>query len=209
MATIETKEGGFTDIPGAANSVEIQNLALFAVDQYNQNQNASLEFVKVISAKKQDVAGVIYDITLEAKDGNTNKVYETKVWVTLSNSKQVQEFKEVTTTTVEPISGGISDVPGAANSVEIEDLARFAVDEHNKKENAAVEFVKVISAKQQVVSGTLYYITFEAKDGETKKVYETTVWVKEWLNFREVQEFKEVTTVATGATSATLFSVTV
>ncbi|KAL2316907.1 hypothetical protein Fmac_030783 [Flemingia macrophylla] len=112
-------------------------------------------------------------------------------------------------TTVEPISGGISDVPGAANSVEIEELARFAVDEHNKKENGALEFVKVISAKQQVVEGMMYYITFEAKDGETLKVYETKVWVREWLNSKEVQEFKEVSTVTTNATatSATLFSV--
>ncbi|TKY57106.1 Cysteine proteinase inhibitor 12 [Spatholobus suberectus] len=58
---------------------------------------------------------------------------------------------------------GITDVPGAANSVEIEKLARFAVDEYNKKENAALEFVKVISAKKQDVSGVLYYITLEAK----------------------------------------------
>ena len=30
--------------------------------------------------------------------------------------------------------GGISQVEGNANSLEMENLARFAVDEHNKKE---------------------------------------------------------------------------
>lgn len=30
--------------------------------------------------------------------------------------------------------GGISDVEGNANSLQLENLARFAVDEHNKKE---------------------------------------------------------------------------
>ncbi|KAL2322581.1 hypothetical protein Fmac_026960 [Flemingia macrophylla] len=88
--------------------------------------------------------------------------------------------------------GGISQVEGSQNSATIESLARFAVDEHNKKENAVLEFVKVVTAKQQVVSGTMYYITLEAKDGEKNEVYETKVWVKPWLNFKEIQEFKLV-----------------
>lgn len=59
-------------------------------------------------------------------------------------------------------------------------------------QNALLEFEKVVSAKQQVVSGTLYTITLEAKDGGQKKVYEAKVWEKAWLNFKEVQEFKLV-----------------
>lgn len=59
-------------------------------------------------------------------------------------------------------------------------------------QNALVEFVKVTSAKKQVVSGTLYHITLEAKDGANKKVYETKVVEKPWLNSKEVIEFKEV-----------------
>ncbi|KAK8598192.1 hypothetical protein V6N13_095580 [Hibiscus sabdariffa] len=51
--------------------------------------------------------------------------------------------------------GGISQAEGSANSVEFENLARFAVDEHNKKENALLQFKKVTNVKQQVVSGTL------------------------------------------------------
>ena len=53
-------------------------------------------------------------------------------------------------------------------------------------QNAVLEFVRVISAKKQVVSGTLYYITLEANDGVTKKVYETKVLEKPWLNIKEV-----------------------
>ena len=52
-------------------------------------------------------------------------------------------------------------------------------------QNALLEFEKVVSAKQQVVSGTLYTITLEAKDGGQKKVYEAKVWEKSWLNFKE------------------------
>ncbi|KAI8526075.1 hypothetical protein RHMOL_Rhmol13G0280700 [Rhododendron molle] len=86
--------------------------------------------------------------------------------------------------------GGIKEAEGSANSLEVDNLAKFAVDEHNKKENTLLQFGKVVNVKQQVVSGTVYYITLEAKDGDQKKVYEAKVWVKPWLDFKEVQEFK-------------------
>jgi cystatin-C len=38
----------------------------------------------------------------------------------------------------------------------------------------------------------MYYLTVEAKDGETKKLYEAKVWEKPWENFKELQEFKPV-----------------
>lgn len=44
--------------------------------------------------------------------------------------------------------------------------------------------------KEQVVSGTVYYITIEVNDGAHKKVYEAKVWVKVWENFKLLQEFK-------------------
>ncbi|GAB4855940.1 hypothetical protein Ancab_024580 [Ancistrocladus abbreviatus] len=89
-----------------------------------------------------------------------------------------------------PLVGGITEKQGAENSLEIESLARFAVDEHNKKENALLGFSKVIKVKKQVVAGMMYYITLEATDGVEKKVYEAKVWVKSWMNFKQVQEFK-------------------
>ncbi|XP_021734280.1 cysteine proteinase inhibitor A-like [Chenopodium quinoa] len=92
----------------------------------------------------------------------------------------------------EPIVGGIKQTEGSENSLEIETLAKFAVDEHNKKENALLEFQRVINTKEQVVAGTLYYITLEATDNDKKKVYEAKVWVKPWLNFKELQDFKYV-----------------
>nr|5ELU_A Chain A, SUMO-Affirmer-S2B3 [synthetic construct] len=98
---------------------------------------------------------------------------------------------------------GVRAVPGNENSLEIEELARFAVDEHNKKENALLEFVRVVKAKEQVdltrfPVTTMYYLTLEAKDGGKKKLYEAKVWVKGYLleelkhNFKELQEFKPV-----------------
>lgn len=94
-------------------------------------QNSVLEFVRVISAKQQVVAGVNYYITLEAKDGVIKKEYEAKIWVRgWLNSKELLEFKPVNVSSTQ--MGGITDV--TANSLEIDILARFAVDQHNKKE---------------------------------------------------------------------------
>ncbi|XP_057782172.1 cysteine proteinase inhibitor-like isoform X3 [Salvia miltiorrhiza] len=69
-------------------------------------------------------------------------------------------------------AGGIHPSQKSHNSIEIEDLARFAVAEHNKKENTLLEFKKVIDVKEQVVAGTMYYITLVAADGGKDKVYE-------------------------------------
>ncbi|KAF8398133.1 hypothetical protein HHK36_017059 [Tetracentron sinense] len=88
--------------------------------------------------------------------------------------------------------GGISDSKGTQNSAEIQSLAQFAVEEHNKKENALLGFVGVLKAKEQVVSGTLHILTLEAMDAGKKKIYEAKVWVKPWQNFKELQEFKAI-----------------
>ncbi|KAF1885070.1 hypothetical protein Lal_00028959 [Lupinus albus] len=90
------------------------------------------------------------------------------------------------------IPGGITDSEGFQNSLEIEDLARFAVDQHNNKQNALLEFARVVKAQEQVVSGTLHHLTLEAIDAGEKKTYHAKVWVKPWLNFKELTEFKHV-----------------
>ncbi|KAJ6934446.1 cysteine proteinase inhibitor 6-like [Populus alba x Populus x berolinensis] len=87
--------------------------------------------------------------------------------------------------------GGVHDSQSSQNSAEIDGLARFAVDEHNKKENAILEFARVVKAKEQVVAGTMHHLTIEAIEAGKKKLYEAKVWVKPWLNFKELHEFKD------------------
>nr|ACU24145.1 unknown [Glycine max] len=86
--------------------------------------------------------------------------------------------------------GGLRDSQGSQNSVQTEALARFAVDEHNKKQNSLLEFSRVVRTQEQVVAGTLHHLTLEAIEAGEKKLYEAKVWVKPWLNFKELQEFK-------------------
>ncbi|KAJ4724521.1 Cysteine proteinase inhibitor [Melia azedarach] len=87
------------------------------------------------------------------------------------------------------ICGGITNI--ASNSVEIENLGRFAVDQYNEKQNKMLQFVKVSNAKQQLVAGYMYYLTLEALDGDKKKVYEAKVWQKIMNQGKELTEFKE------------------
>ncbi|KAE9455860.1 hypothetical protein C3L33_12236, partial [Rhododendron williamsianum] len=88
------------------------------------------------------------------------------------------------------VVGGVRDVAGMQNSAEIESIGRFAVDEHNKKENALLEFTRVVKAKEQVVAGMMYHLTLEAIDAGKREIYQAKVWVKPWLNFKQLQEFK-------------------
>lgn len=48
----------------------------------------------------------------------------------------------------------------------------------------------MLKVKEQVVAGKLYHLTLEAIDAGKKKIYEAKVWVKPWMNFKELQEFK-------------------
>ncbi|XP_061998940.1 cysteine proteinase inhibitor A-like [Rosa rugosa] len=76
------------------------------------------------------------------------------------------------------VGGGVHESHCSENILEDDGLARFAVQEHNTKENALLEFLRVVKTKQQVVSGTVYYLTIEATDGGQKKLFEAKVWVK-------------------------------
>ncbi|KAK9156588.1 hypothetical protein Scep_003162 [Stephania cephalantha] len=103
--------------------------------------------------------------------------------------------------------GGVGDSGEGGvdvNSAEVETLARFAVDEHNKKENGLLEFVRVVKAKEQVVAGKIHHLTLEAIDGGKRKVYEAKVWAKPWLGFKELQEFNHVGDAGAPFTSSDL-----
>ncbi|KAL9273278.1 Cysteine proteinase inhibitor 6-like protein [Drosera capensis] len=93
--------------------------------------------------------------------------------------------------TIKRLGAAADDLRLPRNDAEIEGIARFAVDEHNKKVNGFLVFARVLKVKEQVVAGKLYHLTLEAVDAGEKKVYEAKVWVKPWMNFKQLQEFKQ------------------
>eukprot|EP00897_Mesotaenium_endlicherianum_P001350 jgi/Mesen1/1242/ME000129S00342 len=88
--------------------------------------------------------------------------------------------------------GGNKEVKGAQNDVELEQLGRFAVEEHNSKENAGLSFGKVVAAKEQVVQGKMHTLTIEATKDGNKGHYEARVWVKPWENHKSLEGFKSM-----------------
>ena len=36
----------------------------------------------------------------------------------------------------------------------------------------------------------MYHLTLEAIDAGKKKIYEAKVWVKPWMNFKQLEDFK-------------------
>ncbi|CAH8270860.1 unnamed protein product [Arabidopsis lyrata] len=90
------------------------------------------------------------------------------------------------------IVGGVRDIDANANDLQVESLARFAVDEHNKNENVSLEYKRLLGAKTQVVAGTMHHLTVEVADGETKKVYEAKVLEKAWENLKQLESFNHL-----------------
>lgn len=69
------------------------------------------------------------------------------------------------------------------------------------EQNALLEFSSVVNVKEQVVSGTIYYLTIEAVQGGEKKLYQAKVWVKPWMNFKELQDFNSIADSEPASTS--------
>ncbi|KAL3366985.1 hypothetical protein AABB24_011614, partial [Solanum stoloniferum] len=161
------KTGGIIIVPNP-NRPEFQELARFAVQDYNNTQNAHLEFVENLNVKEQLVSGMMYYITLAATDAGNKKEYEAKIWVKeWEDFKKVIDFKLVGNDSAK-IIGGFTEIP-FPNSPEFQALTRFAIHQYNKNQNAHLEFVENLNVKKQVVAGMLYYITFAATDGGKKK----------------------------------------
>jgi flavin-binding protein dodecin len=80
------------------------------------------------------------------------------------------------------------------NSLEIDELANFAVSEHNALQNSLekMNFSKVVSCHKQVVSGLMYHFVIEVEEGSQLKQYEAKVWVKPGGASRKLEEFKPV-----------------
>ncbi|KAG6506709.1 hypothetical protein ZIOFF_032036 [Zingiber officinale] len=61
------------------------------------------------------------------------------------------------------------------------------------EEQLVIDGDLLLKAKEQVVAGKMYYRTLEANDCGSKKQYEAKVWVKPWMNFMELEDFKPLT----------------
>ncbi|KAI3691743.1 hypothetical protein L6452_31545 [Arctium lappa] len=71
------------------------------------------------------------------------------------------------------------------------EIGKFAVDEHNKADQASLKFSKVVSGERQVVGIMNYNPTITATDGRVENNYVIVVWDKPWVKkFRRFTSFK-------------------
>ncbi|XP_024526675.1 cysteine proteinase inhibitor 12 [Selaginella moellendorffii] len=91
-----------------------------------------------------------------------------------------------------------------ANSLEAEEHAKFAVEEHNRQNpEANLCFKRVVSAQTQVVSGTMFHLSIEAhSEQHGTGVYDAKVWTKPWESFKKLEDFKPSKQEAAGAAIA-------
>ncbi|KAG6470828.1 cysteine proteinase inhibitor 8-like [Zingiber officinale] len=90
-----------------------------------------------------------------------------------------------------PLVGGWTPIANV-NDAHVQELAAFAVSEHNKTQNdgSRLTLVRVVKAEQQVVAGTNYRLDLSVKDANGAAAsYQAVVWEKPWQNFRQLTSF--------------------
>ncbi|XP_049828716.1 kininogen-1-like [Schistocerca gregaria] len=121
-------------------------------------------------------------------------------------SSNAQPVSESVSNVTETLDGGLSDAD--VNDPHIKDVAAFALSEIDRRQNSAFKqaLVQIVSAKTQVVGGTLYHLRLEIgasncrkgkddatsectlKAGSNIQVCDVKVWDKPWLPTRQVTE---------------------
>ncbi|KAG8365957.1 hypothetical protein BUALT_Bualt17G0026000 [Buddleja alternifolia] len=76
---------------------------------------------------------------------------------------------------------------------QVVEIAKFAVEEHNKQAKTSLKFAAVVKGETQTVAGTNYKLVISAKDGgAAAKNYEAVVWDKPWQKFRQLTSFEAI-----------------
>ncbi|KAK9089817.1 hypothetical protein Scep_028899 [Stephania cephalantha] len=85
--------------------------------------------------------------------------------------------------------------PVDPKSAHVVEMAKFAIDAHNKQAHTDLKLVGVLKAETQVVFGDNYRMTLEAMDGAggggAAKKYEAIVWEKAWEKFLGLIAFRK------------------
>ncbi|GJN30667.1 hypothetical protein PR202_gb18992 [Eleusine coracana subsp. coracana] len=88
--------------------------------------------------------------------------------------------------------GGWQPIPDI-NDPHVQELGLWAVAEHIKVANERLQFVKVVSGEQQVVSGMNYRLVIDAMNqlvGQDFR-YDAAVYEQRWTNTRELVSFTQ------------------
>uniref|UniRef100_A0ACD5YUW1 Uncharacterized protein n=1 Tax=Avena sativa TaxID=4498 RepID=A0ACD5YUW1_AVESA len=91
-----------------------------------------------------------------------------------------------------PIEDGWEPIP-YINDQHIQELGGWAVSEFLKHSNCLIKFSKVVSGKEQIVSGMNYALVIDASDVGSGKLgrYNAEVYEQEWTKTRKLIFFSK------------------
>ncbi|KAK9715070.1 hypothetical protein RND81_06G141200 [Saponaria officinalis] len=78
------------------------------------------------------------------------------------------------------------------HSAQVQEIAKYAVTEYNKKSGTSLVYVKTVKGESQVVSGANYRLVISAKDGGAVRNYMAVVYEKSWAHYRSLTSFNAV-----------------
>ncbi|MQM15186.1 hypothetical protein Taro_048125 [Colocasia esculenta] len=185
--------GGYQPIPNIKDP-HVLEIAKFAVAEYNKQAGKALVFVSVVSGEQQVVAGTNYKLVIVAEDCGVFKMYEAvlydKSWEKVRELTSFNPMHErvVKKRSFEMRVGGYQPIRNVMDP-HIQEIGKFAVEEHNKQADKALVFVCVVNGEQQVIAVTNYKLVIAAEDAGAMNKYEAVVYDKPWENFRELTCF--------------------
>ncbi|KAF6161923.1 hypothetical protein GIB67_014125 [Kingdonia uniflora] len=78
------------------------------------------------------------------------------------------------------------------NDPHIQEIAKFAITEHNSQAKSEFKFQSVIKGESQVVSGINYHLNISAKLTGVSSEYEVVVWEKNWAGIKKLTSFRKI-----------------
>ncbi|XP_059275666.1 cysteine proteinase inhibitor 1-like [Lycium ferocissimum] len=88
----------------------------------------------------------------------------------------------------EAIAGGWKPITNITD-LEVVEIGKFAVDEHNKEAKTKLEFQKIVKGESQVVAGINYRMVITAKDSDSLRNYLAEVWEHPEKKLRNLTAF--------------------
>ena len=143
-----------TQVTGAWSETAVDDMVIAASEYAVSQMNTKAKLKKVLSARKQVVKGLNFDITYELDNGS---VWQAIVYRDLQGK---HSFLQQPLEARKAMAGGWSETT-------IDQVAKDAASFMVSRMNTNAKLKKVLSVKKQIVKGTNYDLTFELDNGST------------------------------------------
>ncbi|XP_055678765.1 putative cysteine proteinase CG12163 isoform X2 [Lutzomyia longipalpis] len=200
------------NVPGGVNEIDLNDLkdeshplhdlVRESLAGLSEKENgASYSFVRINSATKQVVAGMLYKVNLDVKDSNAKEVQcNLRIWerAWLNPSKEIdfdcnnsKKFKFTRARRSvddaeqpHPVLVGGPTPIDVDNDDKVKELVRNSLVSFNEQDGNSFELHRIVAATKKVVAGVLYEIKAEFRStGESKEIVtcNLSVWERPWL----------------------------